>query len=711
VLLAAALFACKEKTTAPTTSAAPATKAPGSAKTVESVSAASATLVADKADFSRVKERGAVRVIVAGSGESFLPRQGMPASADRDLAIEFATRHSLNIQFVIAAGHDQLLGLLEEGKGDIVAAQLTATKTRSERVAFTRPLFTVSELVVGRKGDANLPRAVADLAGREVHVRKSSSYADTLTELAKKVAVKMVPAEEHLDAEALVYEVSTGKRPLTVVDSHILSAIETYNERAQRLFPIAEARQIAWAVRKDAPELRAAVDAFLVEKALSAHAEKRLTGDLDDLKKRGSLRVLTGNNAVTYFLHKGEQFGFDFELARTFAKQSGLRLEIVVPPTRDLLIPWLLEGRGDVIAAAMTITPERKQKVAFSKPYLYVREVLVQKVGAPKLTALTDLRGKTVHVRRSSSYYETLAELQKKYGPFTVKIEPEDVETEQILRKVGRGEIPYTVSDSHILDVERTYRDDIEAALSLSGTDAAASRAGGDKEIAFAVRPGNPVLKAKLDEFVGKTYRGIAYNMARARYFKNKHRIAQAKESQGDAQGNISPFDEIIKRFTAKYDLDWRLMAAQAYQESRFNPNARSWAGALGLFQLMPPTAKALGFDNLVIPEQGVQAGIEHLFRTIGQIDPKIPLKHRLRFALAAYNAGLGHVLDARRLAEEMGLNPNKWFGHVEKAMLLLEKPAYYSKARYGYCRGTEPVKYVSEIQNRYDNYIKVVKK
>jgi membrane-bound lytic murein transglycosylase F len=331
--------------------------------------------------------------------------------------------------------------------------------------------------------------------------------------------------------------------------------------------------------------------------------------------------------------------------------------------------------------------------------------VLVQRSrkGSPKLKGPEQLRGKRVHVRASSSYRQSLEALQAKYGPFEIVPVAEELETEQIVAMVGRGEAELTVADSHILQVELAYRGDVEAAFKLPRPEADLRR-----EIAFAVRPDNPKLKGLLDGFVRRTYRSLEYNMWAKKYFENKRSISQAKE--GLRQGGvISPYDRHFKQYARRYGFDWRLMAAQAYQESRFDPKAKSWVGARGLFQVMPSTGRELGFANLEDPEAGTHAGILYMHRLVRRIDPRIPFKQRVRFALAAYNVGLGHVLDAQRLAGELGLDPHRWFGHVEKAMLLLAEPRHHSRSRHGYCRGEEPVRYVSEIQNRYDHYVRLV--
>ncbi|WP_224361757.1 transporter substrate-binding domain-containing protein [Hyalangium versicolor] len=661
-------------------------------------------------DLAAIRASGALRVLVEGTDEDFLPRQGMPKAQDRLLLERFAEKQGLTVEFIQAPAFDQLIPMLREGRGDVIAADLTVTSARAKEIAFTRPLRVVSEFVVGKRGAADLPRKPEQLAGRTVHVRESNSFVDSLKELAQSKAPGLViaPVPESTETEEIVYQVSRGELPLTVADSHLLAAIETYNPDVERLFPIAEGRQIAWAVRQENPELRLALDSFITEHVLTEYAAERFTGDLPAIRKRGVLRVLTRNNPVTYFLHRGEQHGFDFELAKTAAEQMGVRLEIVVPPSRDLLIPWLNEGRGDVIAASLTVTPERSAEVAFSRPYLFVDEVLVQRAEGPKLASLAELKGQKIHVRASSSYHSTLLALQKAHGPFEIVQEPEEVETEALLDRTAEGEIPFTVADSHLFAAEQAYRDGLEVAFPLPVEGTPASKEG-SRAIAFAVRKDATKLRGFFDGFVKKMYRGTLYNMWRKRYFENSRRVFEAKVERVEVSGTLSPYDLIFQSYSSRYGMDWRLMAAQAYQESRFNPKLKSWVGAIGLFQVMPATGRSLGFRKLEDPDQGTHAGVMYMQQLVNRFEPEIPFKHRLRFALASYNAGMGHVQDARRIAKEKGWNPNKWFGNVEKAMLLLERPEYYRRARYGYCRGSEPVKYVSEIQNRYTSYVELI--
>ena len=218
----------------------------------------------------------------------------------------------------------------------------------------------------------------------------------------------------------------------------------------------------------------------------------------------------------------------------------------------------------------------------------------------------------------------------------------------------------------------------------------------------------NPDLLAALNEYLDKEYRSLFFNVVYQKYFENPVRMRSHRENRvdhADADG-LSPYDEIVRREAAKYGFDWALIVAQMYQESRFNRKARSRAGAIGLMQLLPRTAREFGVKNLRDPDQSIRAGVAYLAWLHSRFEPELTVKDRMWLALAAYNAGFGHVRDARKLARQLGFDPDRWFDNVEKAMRLLSKRAYYRKTAYGYVRGYEVVKYVREIRERYRSYL-----
>jgi membrane-bound lytic murein transglycosylase F len=652
-------------------------------------------------DLTEIRARGSLRILVVGDeDEPPIQRDGTPAALDRDLAEDFARRQGLKLEIIWVERRHDVLDELLAGRGDVAATGLTITPERAARVTFTDPITIVDEVLIGRKGMRSPPRAPPDLAKRTVSILTGSVFEASLA----KLQVPGLRIEQVLGAvqqSELVGEVNRGERELAVVDSNVWDAERPWNRDTVQLFPIARKRSIAWAVHPEAKQLKSALDLFIQQRALVAHSERTWSGDLADVKKHRVLRVLTRNNAVSYFLLRGEAAGFDHDLVKRFADGLDVRLQMVVPPSHADLVPWLLQGKGDVIAASYTVTPERGKQVAFSVPYLEVQELVVQRASEPPLRSLDDLRGRRIRVRPGSSYQATLERLRAKGTPLTVELARADEETEQLIAEVAAGEVDLTVADSHILQAERVWRTDVAAAFPLEPE--------GKKQLAFAVRPKDRELKAALDRFVRQAYKGLEYNMAWRRYFEDA-RIATELRAQdaGTLQG-LSSFDPLFRKYAQLYGFDWRLLAAQSYQESRFDPQARSLAGAVGLFQVLPRTAKELGFSRPEVPEEGAHAGIKHLARLADRLETTLPVQQRMRFALAAYNCGWGHLLDARQLARAKALDPDKWFKNVERAMLLLQQPAYYARARHGYVRGTEPVRYVSEIQTRYENYLKLV--
>lgn len=658
-----------------------------------------------RGDLEEIRQRGVLRLLVPSGDPELLPRDVSPAEEEQALSERFARSLELRPERVVVEDRSRLLDMLVQGRGDVAVAQLTVTETRARRVAFTRATTTVDEWLVGRRGAPDLPRTLEALAGRAVHVRPSSSYAETLEELAAELEPppRLVAVDESLDTEGVLYEVGRGRRPLTVADGNLLEAVEDYNPDIERLVRLARDRVIAWAVRRDNPALRAAADAFLMGDLVTAHSREPSVGDLPAIRERGSLRVLTLNSPLHYYLHRGRRQGFDYELSRMAARELGLRLDVIVAPRRAALVPWLLEGRGDVIAAGL-VAGEAPDGVATTRPYLISSEVLAQREGDRPLDGVADLEGREIHVRPGSSHERTLRALIESSGPFRIVPTGDDGD-EALLDRVAAGVVPLAAVDARLVGAGRSAGVPVQVALELPepGGGAAVRR------IAFGVRESNPELLAFLDGFVRRRYRGLEYNLAWRRAFENPETTREARLERTSRTGRLSPWDEMMRRLSAPYGLDWRLMVAVAQQESRWDPEARSHAGAVGLFQLMPRTARALGHTDLEDPEVSARAAVEHMAGLLERLETRIPLKHRVRLALAAWNAGWGHLADARRLAAEQGWSRDKWFGHVEQAMALLEQPRYYNRARYGYVRARETIRFVSEIQLRYDHYVSLL--
>ncbi len=653
----------------------------------------------ERGDLPEIRRRGQLRILLPPQQARMLPRRGDLLDLDLVLARELAAELGLEPVLVTVEDRSELLRALLDGRGDLAMARLTATPARRERFAFSVALDHVRELLVTREDDDGIRRP-ADLAGQSVAVRASSSFHGTLERLRERVPGLVIQAvDERIDTEDILYRVARGEYRATVADEDLLEDVMRYVPGLRAAFALTSERPIAWALRPDARRLKAAVDGFLQERALTAHLGERALGGLDEIRDRKVLRVLTRNSASTYFLYRGEQLGFDFELARRFAGEIGCRLQVVVPPSADRLIPWLEEGRGDLIAAALAITPERAERIAFSRPYNRVSEVVVVSAADDSIHGPADLAGRKVAVQRSSSSYDSLRALQVQVG-FLIVAAPEDLAVEELIDRVGRGELDVTIADSDTLDVELTQRDDVRGAFVLRD----------GKPLGWAVRPDATALLAAVDGFLDREYRGTFYNVLRAKYFGNRRRAARVAASRAAREGRISPYDALFRKYGTEVEIDWRLLAAQAYTESEFDPAAVSWAGAVGLMQVLPSTAAELGITgDLREPETNVRAGALYLRRMIDLFEPALPMAERVRFALGSYNAGRGHILDARRLAEEQGFDDRVWFGHVESVLPLLTRSAYASRSRYGYCRCLETVEYVREIHDHYAAYTRIM--
>jgi membrane-bound lytic murein transglycosylase F len=649
-----------------------------------------------KGDYSEILKKGSIRFLVHGEAD-YLPRRGDPRAAERSLAEQLASRLGVKAVFVSVAEQSDLIEQLNDGYGDVIIGSLAITAARSKLIAFSRPIRFVDQLVVVRSTDMAV-QELADLAGKAVTVREGSSYAEALDN-AKVKGIRLKVAPNNLQTFELLQRVGRGEEEITVADSDLFAAAQAFTPNLRSPFKLTEKQPIAWGLRRNNPDLKAAIDAFLVEEALTGEEDETYFADLSEIKKRKVVRVLTRNTSSTFFIYKGEQLGFEYELAKELAKQLGVLLEIIIPPSREALFEYLENGKGDLIAAGMTRTPQREQRFLFSAPYQFVSELLIVPAKDKTTKSLNDLKGKTVSVRKSSSYYETLLTMKDVLG-FKIAPLPEDLETEDILTQVGAGKIEATVADSNIVQLELTYNNNIRSVGPL----------GDIVEIGWMMRRGQNDLKAEVDSFIKRLYKGPLYNIMINKYFKDAKGNRVNQKLRADRGGQLSPFDALVKKHARAHEFDWRLITAQMYQESTFNPKATSWVGAKGLMQVMPRTAQELRIDNLEEPTNGILAGVRVMARYSNYFNsPEISAKDRIRFALASYNCGPGHVLDARDLAKEMGLDGNKWFGHVEKAMLLLSKREIAKKARYGYCRCEEPVNYVSQIQNRYDHYVQLV--
>lgn len=431
---------------------------------------------------------------------------------------------------------------------------------------------------------------------------------------------------------------------------------------------------------------------------------------LDMIRQGGVLKVVTEYNSISYFIYRGQPMGFQYEMLQELANYLDLSLEVSVSNDLSLNFSDLIEGNVDLIAMNLTVTSERKSEVSFTEPLLRTRQVLVQRKperwekmnvsqrDEAMIRSQLDLAGKVVYVQDGSVYEERLRSLSNEIGG-GIEIREVNLEAEQLVQRVALGEIDYTVCDENVGLVNTTYFPQLDVGTAISF----------QQHVAWAVNQRSDSLKVEIDKWVSGYKKSRGYAILYNKYFKNRHAFRNIhNEDYALGSGKISPYDEIIKRESERIGWDWRLLASLVYQESRFNPEAVSWAGAFGLMQMMPATAKSYGVTRDSSPEVQIRAGasfikwLDDRFR-----DEIIDEDERINFILASYNIGLGHIQDARRLAERYDDEPDVWFDNVEEWLLKKSDPVYYGDqvVRHGYARGIETYNFVRDITERFEDY------
>lgn len=652
-------------------------------------------------DLDAIKSRGVLRILVPANidGSRFLPRKGSPVAGQEQAAEAFARSQGLEPQIIPVRRFADMIPELVAGHGDIIAANLTVNDQRRKKIAFSLPVAQIREQVLVRADDDSI-KDTSDLDGKRVMAERGSTFWTALEWLRenKYPGIKLIERLDHVYDEDVLDLLVRGEIDATVRDSNVADMYLGYRDDIKVAYNFSDKRNIAWGLPRDAPRLRAALDRFLQLEHMTDPVDPVRTGDLDAIRKNRVIRVLLRNNAASYFLYRGELVGFEYELAKAFARHIGVRLEVIVPPDHQEMLGWLIEGRADMAASFLEPDPDwRAAGIAYSKPYHDAPRHVVARTDDP-LADATGLHGRSISAQRSTTYWDDAVALASTHGGSPVHSADEALETEDLIEMVADGSSELTIADEHLLELEQSQGVAVKSAFSF----------GEKRTHAVAVRSTNPKLLKAVNAFIAEHRKGLLYNVLYKKYFENKKSIRKLADGRETAEqaATLSPYDQLTKRYAERYGFDWRLVTAQIYQESRFDPDAKSFAGARGLMQIMPRTAKGLGFDEVSSPEKGIHAGIKYLDWLRDRFDEEIPLSERNWFVLAAYNAGSGHVADARHLAGEQGLDPNRWFANVEQAMLLLSKKTYAAKARHGYVRGNEPVNYVRDIRERFQAYI-----
>ncbi|WP_413111252.1 membrane-bound lytic murein transglycosylase MltF [Thaumasiovibrio sp. DFM-14] len=418
---------------------------------------------------------------------------------------------------------------------------------------------------------------------------------------------------------------------------------------------------------------------------------------IEEIRQRGVLRVGTLNNQLSYYIGQDGPTGLDYQLAAMLAEQLDVKLEMQPVFGLSGLFPTLDRGDVDIIAAGLTITPERMNDYLPAPAYYFATQVLVYKNGQWRPRDIDNLIEQTgsLMVTTNSSHEATLYKLKQQYPDLEWQ-STDNKDGDELLKMVAEGTLDYTIADSvDVALMQRTYPD-ITVALELSD----------NQPIAWYVEHRNEnSLHALLVEFFGDLKQSGELAKLEERYlgYVDTFDYVDTRAFIRAVESKLPDWQPLFEKYAGEFD--WRLLAALSYQESHWNPRAVSPTGVRGMMMLTLPTAKSMGVQNRLDPEQSIRGGSDYLSKLIKRIPDSIDEHEKIWFALASYNVGYGHVMDARRLTRAQGGNPDAW-SDVKLRLPQLRQRQYYSQTRYGYARGDEAQLYVENIRRYYQSLI-----
>ncbi len=421
---------------------------------------------------------------------------------------------------------------------------------------------------------------------------------------------------------------------------------------------------------------------------------------LDAIKRGGEITVLTFSGTTTYYETPEGPAGFEYDLAKAFAEQLGIKLRVVVANKYADVLPRLLNGDADFAAANIAETDPRGRLVLFTPSYQQVRQQVVYRLGSTRPANVQELIGREIEVPAGTRYAERLNEL-KQTQPALTWIEAEDRRTEEQLQLVWEGLLDLTVADSNIVALNRQYLPELQVAFDLQKPE----------PLVWAFRPSKDTSLYNAAVKFLETYRRSG-NLAQLvdRYYgpASRSNFIDLTVFRARVYNRLPVYQELLQDIAKDYDLDWRLVAAVAYQESYWDPKSVSFTGVRGFMMLASNTAQELGITDRHDPAESIEGGARYLRELLDRLPDRIASPDRLWFALAAYNVGFYHLEDARILTQKQGGNPDKW-SEVKERLPLLSEPKWYEQAKYGYCRGDEPVRFVNRVRVYYDVLAKII--
>lgn len=637
-------------------------------------------------DVDEIREAGELRVAVRPA--FFDASHSVTGELDETILLtQLASRLGVRLRWVKCFRHDQVLEKVRAGVADIGVSRFSPASLLDLDLRPTTAVDWVEEVLVCAR-DATFD-GIESVQNSIVHMHRSDVDDEFRSFLIKHgLVVEEVP--EEVPIEEILRRVQLGRYSLTVVDTGLLHGAS--NSGGVRILErISERRGLVWAVRERNPQLVLAIDQFFfAERVLSRTSKTSACRDLREIRQAGVLRLVTRNSATTCTVDLGGLQGFEYDLAEEFARSLGVRLELSIPPPDVDPMEWLEHGYGDFAALHQPVTPWTSGSFLVTAPYRKVDLVSVVSVRANPPASVEDLAG--VRVAAAHPVAE-LCRLLPLPAPMRASAPATGADGFNAMLEVARGNVPVAVVDEDAANLEVANRTDLMLGAVVLP----------DVELVWILNSSSPRLFNAADRYLRKARKsGLVRQLVHNEFGSwQRHRRRTVLPIP---EGALSPYDELLQWAGRRYDIDWRLLASLMYEESRFDSEAVGPGGSAGLFQFMPFTWRDLGVEDPHDPAEAAEAGGRYLRRLMDGFGD-LELSDRVAMALAAYNVGPRHVFDARRLAREMGLDPNQWQGSVETAMLLLEDPEVARRFPAGVCRCRRAVGYTRRILRRYAAY------
>ena len=620
-----------------------------------------------------------LRVLKLKQQEINLPHRD--SAGEFGMLADFAHRRGMDIAWIEADRPDELYARLRRGEADVIAADLPPEQARDPALLPSLSMGSFRYYAYGRKDiDARDPRG---LQGLRVAISTASPlwpYFEQLRRAVPGIVPVLMPSAT--TRETLLAGVADGHFDVAIVASRANEKPLADRASVKTLFELSEPNPVVWYFPRERAALRDALDSYMERFHAAVLSPQPDYGDLAAIKSRGVLRAITRIDAQNYFVRNGRPAGFEYEMVELFAREHGLRVEYIVADTDSQMLEWLRSGAGDLITSRVRARDVAADaKLAQARSYFHSASVLVGRTGS-QLHDAQALAGKRVAVFGNTVEHRALSELVASgIAIQAVVINPGTPPT-YLAEQLENWSVDAAIVDAHLIADLRALHPLLEAGMSLPTA----------YNYAWTVRAQNAGLLGAVDGFVRDQFGSDTYQVLAQRYFD------EPRFSYINGLAHLSPYDNLVRRYADTYDFDWRLIVAQMYFESQFDPGAKSAGGALGLMQLTPDTARAMGVHNPFDPDAGIRGGVRYLNALREHFEVDLPPRERTWFALAAYNAGLTRVDLARARAAAAGLDATRWFGNVETMMGREANQRAIGPYR-------EAVDYVRAIRSLYNTY------